>query len=253
MIKITDLKVPLTYDLKVLEDIVAKRLNIERSRIEHIDISKRSVNALNKQDIHFKMTLIVCVSGDENEVISQNRDKCISKEIELFYNIPKKKELKERPIVVGCGPAGMFASLILAEAGARPILLERGLDVDSRRESVLKFWRTGVLDINSNVQFGEGGAGAFSDGKLKTLISVKTGTISNGGTIPQTAGYTNYIYFVSINNLKYGDNVSGGFSTFPIKCSVDQSTRVVTCVCECYNYSTQAYQYGTANYTEIAW
>jgi len=167
MIKITDLIIPLAYDLKVLEDIVAKRLNIEHSRIEHINIAKRSVDALNKLDIHFNMTVSVCVSGDEDEVISMNRDKCISKGIELFYTLPKEKKLKERPIVVGCGPAGMFAALILAQAGARPILLERGLDVDSRRHSVLKFWRTGVLDTLTNVQFGEGGAGAFSDGKLK--------------------------------------------------------------------------------------
>lgn len=168
MIKITDLIVALTYDAKVLEDIVAKRLQIEHSRIERITIAKRSVDALNKQDIHFKMTVVVRVSGDENEIISSHRkDKCISKEIELTYTVPKGKKLKERPVVVGCGPAGMFAALILAQAGERPILLERGLDVDSRRRKVLKFWQTGILDPQTNVQFGEGGAGAFSDGKLK--------------------------------------------------------------------------------------
>lgn len=167
MIKITDLIIPLTYDLKILEDIVAKRLRIEHSRIEHISIAKRSVNALNKQDIHFNMTVVACVSGDEDEVISQNKDKCVSKEIELVYIVPRGKKLKERPVVVGCGPAGMFAALILAQAGTRPILLERGLDVDSRRQKVFKFWRTGILDTQTNVQFGEGGAGAFSDGKLK--------------------------------------------------------------------------------------
>lgn len=167
MIKITDLIIPLTYDLNVLEDIVAKRLHIEHSRIERISIAKRSVDAINKQDIHFNMTVVVCVSGDENEVISLNRDKCVSKETEFIYTVPQEKKLKERPVVVGCGPAGMFAALILAQAGARPILLERGLDVDSRRRSVLEFWRTGILDTQTNVQFGEGGAGAFSDGKLK--------------------------------------------------------------------------------------
>lgn len=167
MIKITDLIIPLTYDLKMLTDIVAKRLHIEYSRIERINITKRSVNALNKQDIHFNMTVVVYVLGNENEAISLNKDKCVSKEIELIYIVPKEKKLKERPVVVGCGPAGMFAALILAQAGARPILLERGLDIDNRKRKVLKFWRTGILDTQTNVQFGEGGAGTFSDGKLK--------------------------------------------------------------------------------------
>lgn len=167
MIKITDLKMPLEYDLKALKGIAAKRLHIEHGRIEKIDIVKRSVNSKDKQDIYFNMTIHVYVSGDEDEVIARIRDKSISKELKLSYTVPEKK-LKARPVVVGCGPAGMFAALILAQAGARPVLLERGLDVDSRRESVLKFWNTGILDINSNVQFGEGGAGAFSDGKLKT-------------------------------------------------------------------------------------
>ncbi|SDH49427.1 NAD(P)/FAD-dependent oxidoreductase [Desulfosporosinus hippei] len=167
MIKITDIIVALTYNLKMLKDIVAKRLHIEDSRIEHLSILKRTVNAGNKQDIHFNMTVVVRVSGDENEVISRNKHKDISKEIEQIYTLPKNKKLKERPVVIGCGPAGMFAALILAQAGARPILLERGLDVDSRKRKVSNFWRTGILDTQTNVQFGEGGAGAFSDGKLK--------------------------------------------------------------------------------------
>jgi uncharacterized protein len=167
MIKITDLMIPIMYDLEMLKDIVAKRLQIEHSRVQSISIAKRSVNASNKQDILFNMTVVVCVSGDENEIISLNRDKCISKEIELIYTLVKEKKLKARPVVIGCGPAGMFAALILAQAGANPILLERGLDVDSRRRKVLQFWQTGILDTQTNVQFGEGGAGAFSDGKLK--------------------------------------------------------------------------------------
>lgn len=167
MIRISDLKVKLTYDLKMLEDIVVKRLQIEHSRIERISIGKRSVNSRKKEDIHFNMTVVVSVSGDENEVLSRNKDKSISKEIGLFYSVPKEKKLQKRPVVVGCGPAGMFAALILAQAGAKPILLERGQDVDNRKRKVLKFWRTGILDTKTNVQFGEGGAGAFSDGKLK--------------------------------------------------------------------------------------
>ncbi|MDD4699642.1 MAG: hypothetical protein PHV07_05195 [Oscillospiraceae bacterium] len=167
MIRIADLKIPLEYDSKMLEVIVAERLRIECSRIEKIKIIKRSVNSRNKSDIYFDMTIVVSITGDENEVIYQNRHNNINQEIELNYIVPKNKRCKERPVVVGFGPAGMFAALILAQAGARPIVLERGADVDSRRLSVNKFWKTGELDINSNVQFGEGGAGTFSDGKLK--------------------------------------------------------------------------------------
>lgn len=167
MIKITGLSIPLTYDLELVETIAASKLNIDRARISHIDIVKRAVNTKNKLDIYFLMDIRVYVSGDENEIIALNRDKSISQEGAAFYNVSKDKKLEERPVVVGCGPAGMFSALVLAQAGARPILLERGLDVDRRRESVSEFWRNGVLDIRTNVQFGEGGAGTFSDGKLK--------------------------------------------------------------------------------------
>jgi hypothetical protein len=85
MIKITDLKIPLEYDLKVLEDIVAKRLHIEPGRIENIDIAKSSVNSKDKQNVYFNMTIHVSVSGDEDEVIARNRNKSISKELKSFY------------------------------------------------------------------------------------------------------------------------------------------------------------------------
>ena len=167
MIKITNLAVPLAYDLKVLEEMVVERLHIDYSHLVSIIIAKQSIDSQDKQNIIFNMTVLVSVSGDENQVISRNRDKCVSKEVELSYNVPRSKHLMERPVIVGCGPAGLFAALILAEAGASPIVLERGMDVDSRKQSVLKFWSTGILDTQTNVQFGEGGAGAFSDGKLK--------------------------------------------------------------------------------------
>lgn len=171
MIKITDLKMPLDFDIEKLTKEAAKKLGIERELIETVTIDKQSVNARNKTDVHFIMSILVSVSIDEDGLISENKDKSITKAKEVVYSIPpipEEKKLKHRPVVVGCGPAGMFAALILAEAGTRPILLERGLDVDSRTKSVERFWQTGVLDTDSNVQFGEGGAGAFSDGKVKT-------------------------------------------------------------------------------------
>lgn len=166
MIKITKLMVPLTYDSETLKEIVAAELHIERTSIKVIEIAECSVDVQNKNDIHFKMNVDVSVFEDEKTIVSHNKGKCVLKEKELIYTVSNKK-LLARPIVVGCGPAGLFAALILAQAGAKPILLERGLDVDSRVQSVSNFWRSGVLDTHSNVQFGEGGAGAFSDGKLK--------------------------------------------------------------------------------------
>lgn len=168
MIQISDLSVPLSYDSEMLLDIAAKSLHIGSSRIGYVSISKRSLNKSDKKNLYFKMVLDVLIEGNEAEFLSQNRDKRISKKIDFNYIIPKNIKLEGRPVVIGCGPAGLFASLVLAQAGVRPILLERGQDVDSRMQKVLQFWQTGLLDPDSNVQFGEGGAGTFSDGKLKT-------------------------------------------------------------------------------------
>lgn len=170
MIKIKELAVPLTYNLETLETLVLDRLSLEPSQLDWIRIENRAVNCKDKLNVHFKMTVLVQVLGDEKMVVSKikNKDKRISRETEVEAYVVDRKCLDKRPIIIGCGPAGLFAALILAEAGANPIIIERGLDVDCRKEKVIEFWRTGQLDPKTNVQYGEGGAGTFSDGKLKT-------------------------------------------------------------------------------------
>ena len=111
----------------------------------------------------------VATRHSENQVLRKCRNPRVSPAKPFYYRIPKPKTLPEkRPVVIGFGPGGMFAALALAMAGCKPIVIERGQDAETRRAAVERFWQTGVLDPESNVQFGEGGAGTFSDGKLNT-------------------------------------------------------------------------------------
>ncbi len=167
MIRITGLHLPLDYSQEMLASLVADKLHVRLTDIEKMDMEKRTVDASDKTDVHFLVVLHVSVTGDENTILSSVRDKSISRISPEPYVLKATATPHQRPVVIGCGPAGMFAALILAEAGLRPILLERGQDADHRKQSVAAFWRTGILDTQSNVQFGEGGAGTFSDGKLK--------------------------------------------------------------------------------------
>lgn len=167
MIKISGLKVPLNYDTDFLFKLAAKKLKIDEGVIKNLRIVRRATNNKDKSNIYFNMDIVVELLIDEQTVTPLKYDDNISKEMNFTYLLPTQKKLSFRPAVVGCGPAGMFAALILAEAGAKPILIERGLDVDNRKKKVSAFFKNGALDENTNVQFGEGGAGTFSDGKLK--------------------------------------------------------------------------------------
>jgi len=156
----------LNYDYAVLINTAAIRLQISTDDIIALEIIKRETNTKNIEDIYFDMVLAVTVA-DEDKLLETRTRKHIYKQEESTYTVASNK-LPSRPVIVGFGAAGIFAALILAEAGTRPIVLERGQNVDNRRERVQRFWNTGELDIQTNVQFGEGGAGTFSDGKLKT-------------------------------------------------------------------------------------
>ena len=150
----------------------AKALKISNSKVRRVRIVRRSVDARKKPDVRIVYTIDVAVDGNEAKILKQSGCKRASIAPVSYYKVPKAaKELKKRPVVVGFGPAGMFAALVLALAGQRPLVLERGEDAQTRHEKVQKFFQTGNLDTKSNVQFGEGGAGTFSDGKLNTGVN----------------------------------------------------------------------------------
>ncbi len=169
MLRLNNLNVPLTYSDDTLRDIVLRKLRIPASRLKNVTLVKRSIDARDKGDVHFVMTLDALVDR-EDELLRQLKSG-IAVRVEKKKPLPlPKAAFPRRPVVVGAGPAGLFAALMLARAGASPILIERGKPVDQRTQDVDLMRQRGQLDPDSNVQFGEGGAGAFSDGKLTTGI-----------------------------------------------------------------------------------
>ena len=173
-IRINNIILDIEEDTKLLKKKVAKKLRIKEQEIESFKIIKESIDARKKDIIKFNYCIEVKCKNEKN-IVNRLKDNNIKFEedeiIEEFVYGDKK--LNHRPVVIGLGPAGLFASLTLAKHGYRPIVFERGEDVDNRTKTVEEFWKSGKLNLNSNVQFGEGGAGAFSDGKLTTRIKDK--------------------------------------------------------------------------------
>ncbi len=164
MIK-TDIKLPFNYSKDDIYSSLTQRLPIDRKEIKDIKIIKRTLNLSDKSDIFYNATVAVSLS-EEREAGLLKMKKKVSLAEDFSFDIPVCS-FTHRPIVVGAGPAGLFAALLLAETGARPILIERGLPAPDRVKKVDLFTSLGILDPECNVQFGEGGAGTFSDGKLK--------------------------------------------------------------------------------------
>lgn len=168
-IKINNIILKIDEDKNILKSKVAKKLKINQSEIKEFKIIKESLDARRKNDIRY--TYCIKVTHDnEEKLVKKLKDKDVSL-LEESYDAEIEfgnEELKNRPVVVGFGPTGIFAALLLAQKGYKPLVIERGEDVDKRTVTVDNFWKDGKLNLESNVQFGEGGAGTFSDGKLTT-------------------------------------------------------------------------------------
>ena len=165
MIRVNNVHIPLDYDDAAVRKKICRELRVDNSAVKRVSIFRRSVDARKKDNIFFLCAVDVVLNINEDGVLKKVKN--ASKVQPYTYDVPKWKG-GASPLVVGMGPAGLFAALILAQSGANPIVIERGKDVDRRTADVNKFWTDGTLNSSSNVQFGEGGAGTFSDGKLNT-------------------------------------------------------------------------------------
>lgn len=176
MIRVQQLKLNPGHKEEEILTKLSKLLRITLDTIKEYKIVKQSIDARKKNDIKFIYTVDVLVDR-EKELLKRMKDPNISLVVEKEYVFPVSgfKKLTKRPVIIGSGPAGLFCALMLAQKGYSPLVLERGECVDERVKSVDEFWKTGKLNTNSNVQFGEGGAGTFSDGKLNTLVKDSSG------------------------------------------------------------------------------
>ena len=175
MLRITQLKLPAEHTEQQLKERLIKTLRISPDDLIRYSIRKRSLDARKKPELYYVYT-IDFQTKKESTVLRYMKNK-VQKVSDKAYRLPENgtETAPGRPIVVGSGPAGLFCAYLLALSGMRPVVLERGASVRERQHDVEQFWSTGVLNTKSNVQFGEGGAGTFSDGKLNTLVKDSNG------------------------------------------------------------------------------
>ncbi|BBI98608.1 hypothetical protein FGKAn22_03010 [Ferrigenium kumadai] len=172
MLRLTEIKLPIEHPEGEIKAAILERLNIAESDLLRYEVFKRGVDARKKNSILFTYTLDVELRNEAAVLARFRKDPHVGITPDTGYHFVAQapRNLNERPVVIGMGPAGLFAGLILAQMGFRPIILERGKAVRERTKDTWGLWRQGKLDPESNVQFGEGGAGTFSDGKLYSQI-----------------------------------------------------------------------------------
>ena len=172
MLRLTEVKLPLDHSEREIEAVILKRLKIAANELVGYSIFRRGIDARNPSAIVFIYTLDIEVKNEAELAERRPRDPHVSRTPDTRYYFVARAPagLARRPVVIGTGPCGLFAGLILAQMGFRPIILERGKAVRERTTDTFGFWRNSVLNPESNVQFGEGGAGTFSDGKLYSQI-----------------------------------------------------------------------------------
>mgnify|MGYP005757462417 FL=1 len=175
MLRINQLKLPVGHSAEQLKKKIIKTLQIREGDLKQYSVRKRSIDARKKPELYYVYSIDLAVT-DEARVVKHAKGR-VQRVTERHYQIPEheKGHMKLRPVVIGSGPAGLFCAYLLALEGCCPLIAERGAPVRERKADVERFWKTGVLDPSSNVQFGEGGAGTFSDGKLNTLVKDAAG------------------------------------------------------------------------------
>lgn len=176
MIQIQQLKLPVTHQPEDLTQKICQKLKIKKEQIRSCRILRQSIDARKKQDIRYVYTVEIATDA-EAKILKKIHDPSVRQTAGITYEFPVSgtKQLSGRPLIIGSGPAGLFCAYMLAKAGYDPLVVERGSSMEKRQKDVAAFWKDGILNPKSNVQFGEGGAGTFSDGKLNTLVKDPAG------------------------------------------------------------------------------
>ena len=171
MLQINQIKLPISHSAVDLEQKIRKILKLTKQEPFTYKIIKKSIDARKKPELFYVYSCLVSLNQSQR-VLKNAKNPSVIMVDEKTYKLPDcgTTKLKHPPLIIGAGPAGLFAAYTLCLAGFKPILIERGKKVEERTRDVLEFWKSGVLNTASNVQFGEGGAGTFSDGKLNTVV-----------------------------------------------------------------------------------